>query len=194
MDFYRQKGKKKKDILKHLSDWYKKSGISGNMRIEAISDRHFQILFSNINSDIENNIADVGYGCSQVLPIIVSGNSLVEGSTFIVQEPEIHLHPKAQAELGTFFYNLTRKKIQTLIETHSEHLLLRLQAHVASKKSNLSPDDIKIFYISKENGKHEYKEIKLNKDGYFAEDWPKGFFPERYLEAKKIASKSLEIG
>ena len=192
MDHMRQKGKMKKNLVKKVSEWFKQCEISEHIRINPISDRHFEVVLSHKDSSTEENLADVGYGCSQVLPILVSGYNLRNGNTLVVQEPEIHLHPKAQAELGTFLYNLSKRNIQTIIETHSEHLLLRLQTHVANSESELSPEDIKIFYVSFENGKREITEIQLNKEGYFAKDWPKGFFPERYNEAKKIASKKLE--
>ena len=190
-DYLKQKGEKKKNIAKKVSKWLKDCNISDEINIKKLSDRHFELVLKNQLEDTLENIADVGYGCSQVLPILVAGYNLDQGNLFIVQEPEIHLHPKAQAELGSFFYNLMKEDIQMIIETHSEHLLLRLQAHVADRKSNLVPSDISIYYINTTNGKREIQQIELAEDGFFKDDWPDGFFPERLHEATKIHKRSL---
>jgi len=195
IDYFKQ-GKEKKQIVNLISKWFKKCEISERININTISDRHQEITLSQISndsysSDKQENLVDVGYGCSQVLPILVAGYSLSEGKILMVQEPEIHLHPKAQAELGTFFYDLAKKDVQSIIETHSEHLLLRLQAHIADKKSGLSPDDIRIYYVKVKDGERKIERLNLKENGFFADEWPEGFFPERYNEAKKIALGKL---
>lgn len=196
MDYYKQ-GKGKKQIVNSVSKWFKKSEISEKINIVSISDRHLEITLSQIRQKTTNpvkkdeNIADVGYGCSQILPILIAGYSLKKDSILMVQEPEIHLHPKAQAELGTFFYELSKKGVQSIIETHSEHLLLRLQAYVADKRSGLSPDDIRIFYVYSDRGKKKCTPLELNPDGRFKTEWPRGFFPERFEEIKKIVKGTV---
>ena len=191
MDSLKQKGKGKKNLFGAISNWFKTCEITDEIKINKISDRHFEIVLSNKESTKGDNLADVGYGCSQILPILAGGYNLPDDGIFIVQEPEIHLHPKAQAELGTFFYDLSKRGVQSIIETHSEHLLLRLQAHVADKNSDLTPEDVRIYYINTDKNKREIKKMELGEDGFFKDDWPKGFFPERLIEAKKIAKRSL---
>jgi predicted ATPase len=117
---------------------------------------------------------------------------LKKGQILIVEQPEIHLHPKAQAELGSFFCDLSKRNIQTFIETHSEHLLLRIQSHIAI--GDLNPEDVKVYYVfaNKNTDRKEVEEIKLNKNGTFLTEWPEGFFPERLVEVKKIAKASLK--
>jgi predicted ATPase len=191
MDHLKQRGKEKRNIVNKISDWFKACGISEKINIRTLSEKHFEVVLSHLASESEDNLMDVGYGCSQVLPILVAGFNLGADSLLLVQEPEIHLHPKAQAELGTFFYELAQKSIQTIIETHSEHLMLRLQAHVADKNSSLNPDDVRVYYVYSENGSRKIRKMELNEDGFFKDPWPEGFFPERYAEAKKIAKGSL---
>lgn len=192
MDYLRRRGKLKKNIVENVSEWFKSCEISEALDIRKLTDRHFEVVLSHYKDQPRQNLADVGYGCSQVLPILVAGYNLDNGGILMVQEPEIHLHPKAQAELGTFFYELSKRGIQTLIETHSEHLMLRLQAYVADKNTELNPEDIRVYYVHIDNkGKRNIKNIKLKEDGFFEEDWPQGFFPETYEEAKKIAKGSL---
>ena len=124
------------------------------------------------------------------MPIFISGTTLPERSALLIQQPEIHLHPRAQAGLGTFFKDLTKNNTQIFIETHSEHLLLRLQSHVAS--GELKPKDISIYYVyANKEGKKEVFHLPLNDKGLFDKEWPEGYFPERLDEAKKIAKASL---
>jgi len=200
MDYLKQKrSKEKKNILLKVIKWFNSCGMSNKIDVKILTDRHYEIVLSqnvydqNNEKTPEQNIVDVGFGCSQVLPVLVGGFNLDEGGIFIVEEPEIHLHPKAQAELGTFFYNLSKRNIQTFIETHSEHLLLRLQAHIADPESSLNPEDVNVYciYFDDKNVRR-IMELSLGENGFFNENWPRGFFPERLQEAKKIAKRSVK--
>ena len=140
--------RRKKDhlsIQSKINDWLVKSKMARQVEISPISDRHYEIHIENYFTGEKQNIADVGYGHSQVLPILVGGYSMGPGSTFLIEQPELHLHPKAQAELGDFFLDLYNNGVQTIIETHSEHLILRLQQHVAS--GIIPPNDIAVYFI-----------------------------------------------
>lgn len=189
-----RKGKETKSIIKKVAEWLSKAEISRRVELKILTDRHFEIKLQQFITREKENLVDVGSGCSQILPILVAGFNLEDNEIFIVEEPEIHLHPKAQAELGSFFYTLSKKNIQTFIETHSEHLLLRIQRHVA--QGDLKPEDVKLYYVyaNKKTKRKEIEEIKLNENGTFSTEWPEGFFPERLIEAKKMAKASLDRG
>jgi len=189
-DQSRRKGKRK-NIAQLVSNWLRQSGLAKSIYVFPFTDRHFEIYIDHIHTGEEVNIADAGFGISQILPILVAGYFIPSNSTFIIEEPEIHLHPKAQSEIGTFLYDVSKRDIQIFVETHSEHLLLRLQSHIAA--GDLSPNDVNIFYIySEEKGRRKiYKLIPIGKYGYFKEEWPQGFFPERIKEAENIAKHSL---
>ena len=189
---YLTKGKEKKNINENVSKWLNQCDISSDVEVKPLTDRHYEIRLSNSRTGESENLADVGFGCSQILPILIAGFNLEKGQILIVEQPEIHLHPKAQAELGSFFCDLSKRNIQTFIETHSEHLLLRIQTHIAA--GYLNPEDVKVYYVfaNKETDRKEVEEIKLNKNGTFLTEWPEGFFPERLVEVKKIAKASLK--
>jgi len=189
-DQSRRKGKRK-NIAQQVTNWLQQSEIAKRIVVFPLTDRHFEIYVSHIHTGEEVNIADAGFGISQILPILVAGYFIPSNSTFIIEEPEIHLHPKAQSEIGTFLYEVYKKNVQIFVETHSEHLLLRLQRHIAS--GDLSPKDVNVFYIyTDEKGKGKIdKLIPIGEDGYFSEEWPQGFFPERLREAEQIAKQSL---
>jgi len=188
---YLTKGKEKKNINENVSKWLNQCDISSKIEVVPLTDRHYEMRISNSRTGESENLADVGFGCSQILPILIAGFNLQKGQILIVEQPEIHLHPKAQAELGSFFYDLSKRNIQTFIETHSEHLLLRIQSHIAT--GDLNPEDVKVYYVfaNKETDRKEVEEVKLNKNGKFLTEWPEGFFPERLAEVKKIAKASL---
>jgi len=189
---YLTKGKERQNIIDGVSKWLNQCDISSNVEVVPLTDRHYEIRLSHSITGESENLADVGFGCSQILSILIAGFNLQKGQILIVEEPEIHLHPKAQAELGSFFCDLSKRNIQTFIETHSEHLLLRIQSHIAA--GDLNPEDVKVYYVfaNKNTDRKEVEEIKLNKNGTFLTEWPEGFFPERLVEVKKIAKASLK--
>lgn len=133
---------------------------------------------------------DVGVGISQVLPVVVAAQ---DGSASLVciEQPELHIHPAVQVGLGDLFIDgAVDQGLSFLIETHSEHLILRLLrrirevSEVTSKVVDqpLSPALIGVYYLSKRDGVVTIDEIPVTKDGDFAKPWPQGFFDERGAE------------
>jgi hypothetical protein len=192
-----RRGRRRMEVLESVSKWLRRFGVAEKLRVKTLTDRHFEIQAQHPMTGEYENLADVGYGCSQVLPILVAGCSapdrhLLPRPVLIVQQPEIHLHPRAQAELGDFFLELALKGTQCIVETHSEHLLLRIQSHVASPSVNLQPEDVAVYSVfARSDGKKEARHLRLNNEGIFIDDWPEGFFPERLAEATKLAREGL---
>ncbi|ARB27620.1 AAA family ATPase [Pseudomonas tolaasii] len=122
--------------------------------------------------------SDVGFGIGQMLPIIVEG-LVRDDSVICVEQPEIHLHPRLQAHLANFFVS-TCDNNQWIIETHSESLLLRLQAMIARKE--IPKETIAIYYVEPTLAGGEIIPIRLDSDGDFIDAWPEGFFEERLRE------------
>lgn len=189
---FSQRKKNKRNIALRVSEWLRQAEIAKKIHPVNLSSRHFELRLTHFRSGEDENLADVGYGCSQILPILVAGFSRPTGSTLVMEQPELHLHPKAQAELGTFLCRLKERNLQLFVETHSEHLLLRLQSHIAS--GDLSPDDVAVYYVytDKRDQKKCVKMLPIGRDGIFLEEWPEGFFPERLREAKKLAGLSVK--
>jgi len=183
-------GKKSKNIIQNVKQWMLKAEMASDIKIEPISERHYELKIQHPVTKEYQNYSDVGFGHSQVLPVLIGGFNLPMESTFIVEQPEIHLHPKAQAELGDFFLNLYSRQIQSLIETHSEHLILRLQRYVIEGK--ISPDDIVFYFVHASNEKKQIVELHLDENGKFTTEWPQGFFPERLDEAREMAKSRFE--
>ena len=180
-----RRGRKSRGIRQGVVKWLSHAGIASDIKIVALSDRYFEIHIQHPITKEYENFADVGYGNSQVIPVLVAGLNAIEGSAFIVEEPEIHLHPKAQADLGDFFLELCKRGVQSIVETHSEHMIVRLQKHIAS--GELNPEDLSIYYINPTSSGKELIRLELDSKGVFKREWPGGFFPERLNEARELA-------
>lgn len=168
-----------------LQRWISQAGLASEISVSWLSDRHYEILVTNPVSGESANVADVGQGTSQVLPVVVGGSRLAEGDVFIVEEPEIHLHPRAQAAMGDFFVDLALDGVQSFVETHSEYLILRIQQRVAS--GDIPASSVIFYYVrSGKSGKH-IDALHLDSNAAFCEQIPGGFFPQRVDEARKLA-------
>jgi predicted ATPase len=184
------------NVLKRAATWFKDAGVARDVRINPLTKRHFELLVED-DTGSKNNITDSGFGCSQVLPVLVAGYSLLKNRraslppTLVVQEPEIHLHPTAAAHLGTFFVDLARSGVQCFVETHSENIILRVARHVAL--GEITPDDVRIYWVSGSGGEHVATRLNLNADGTFDTEWPAGFFPTRASETLQLARAASGI-
>jgi hypothetical protein len=120
-------------LISAVGFWLKVLRLADSLRIRSVAKRLnlFEVDLKFRGRTIRNNLADVGFGVSQVLPVLVQGLLAQPGGVFLVQEPEIHLHPDAQAGLADFFIYLAAQGIMCVIETHSEYLLTRLRRRLA---------------------------------------------------------------
>lgn len=136
---------------------------------------------------LKHQAQDIGVGVSQVLPVVVAAQ---EGNASVVciEQPELHVHPAVQVGLGDLFIDgALNKGLSFLIETHSEHLILRLLRRIreATKEEirhddiPVTPDLVGVYYLSKESGHVVVTEIPITDEGEFDKPWPSGFFEER---------------
>lgn len=189
-----KRGNQKKNLVEGISRWFEYTGIAKELSVVSLTPRHFELCLVS-NDGTRHNICDVGFGCSQVLPVLTAGLSLfeVEASRgdrrlLMVQEPEIHLHPNAQAAMGSFFISLVSKGGQVMIETHSDNLILRVARHVAL--GDIAPEDVMIFFIS-DAGDERLLEIGFKDSGSFSVEFPEGFFPQRQSESLMLARAAM---
>lgn len=118
---------------------------------------------------------NVGFGYSYVLPILVAGLTATEGDILIVENPEAHLHPRAQSVLGKFMSWIARYKgVQLFVETHSEHIVNSFRVLVAQE--TLTPDDVNILFFD-EHYDHFAEKIVVDEKGHIR-DWPEYFFDQ----------------
>jgi predicted ATPase len=139
------------DVSHRLNAFGQASGLFQSVSIRDLSRSEsgpFQIVV-DLNGS-RSNIMDVGYGVSQALPIVTDLIRAKNETVFLLQQPEVHLHPKAQAELASFFAQMVRSKKHTLfIETHSDYLIDRLRVEARDGKI-IKPEDVSILYLDKD--------------------------------------------
>lgn len=124
---------------------------------------------------------DIGYGISQILPVIVEG--IASASRVIcVEQPEVHLHPRLQAQIADLMVETSRGEDgkQWIVETHSELLVRRIQTRLAEKA--ISPDDITVLYVNPTQRGSIVSVIEVDEQGNYLDEWPDGFFEEGYIE------------
>lgn len=137
------------------------------------------------------DLTNVGVGVSQVLPIVVTCLLAAPGSTVILEQPELHLHPAVQARLADFFIAMILLKKQCIIETHSEHLIERIRYRVVQDRKNTIHGGTKIYFFCKENGSTSIKDIAVTKFGSI-EDWPEDFFDQSQIANEEIVLMALQ--
>ena len=110
------------------------------------------------------NLMDVGYGVSQILPLIVDAQRANSKTVLLLQQPEVHLHPKAQAALGSMIKDWVSKSKKTVVvETHSDYLVDRLRLEV--KRGHLGESDLKIFFLEKKGNQTKLFPLKVDSEG-----------------------------
>jgi predicted ATPase len=155
------------------------------------------LLLVPTDQEIELHPADVGIGISQVVPVIVTALD-GEGRIVAIEQPELHIHPRLQAELGDLFIEAARKgQMQFLIETHSEHLVLRMLRRIRETSEGelppghpgLEPAQLLVAVVdpptSGPGGSPQgtrVHQLRIDNTGEFLDPWPHGFFEERAKE------------
>ncbi len=138
----------------------------------------------------ERPLPSLGVGVSQILPILVSGLLAPRGAILLIEQPELHLHPRAQAKLGDFFYGLSRSGKQCIIETHSDCLVNQLRLHMVRDESCRSW--IKMYFVTQDrNGISKFEPVQISRNGHI-KNWPAGFFDESVRQEEQIAREALE--
>ena len=158
---------------------------------------HTELKVRDLQTDLLLAPSDVGIGISQMIPIVV-GAINVRGGILAIEQPELHVHPSIQVGMGDLFifgiqnYSnaLTEPGKTLIIETHSEHIILRLLRRIRETKENELPSNVEEFsaenlsVIFVEMGKNgvEFSQLRVDEEGDFIDQWPQGFFEERIEE------------
>jgi hypothetical protein len=178
------------DVLPRVNAWLARLDIPYSIDASPLLDEDLSttigdvvvLVLTDLRSGLKVSPGDVGFGISQLLPIVVQ--TLVGAETIVcIEQPEIHVHPRLQADVADLFVESVRRRRgrQLIIETHSEHLMLRVQNHV--RAGDLDPEDIAVLYVDNdEHGDASVIRLRLDENGKFLDDWPHGFFEERFDE------------
>ena len=160
-------------------------------KLESLFSDLQELILYDRRSKTNVSHRDVGIGISQVLPVLVTSFAS-SGKIIALEQPEIHLHPALQAELGDVFIEaaLGERKNTLIIETHSEHILLRIMRRIRETTAGRLPEgflpirseDVCVLFVQPEGSRSIINEIPLNEKGDLVKSWPGGFFEEDFKE------------
>ncbi len=157
-----------KDALKGFG---RESGLFDEVSVKRLGNRGsepFQMQvrkYGKRTKGPRRNLVDVGYGVSQVLPVITELFRDSDTSMFLLQQPEVHLHPSAQAALGSLFCKVAARDRQLVVETHSDHLLDRVRMDVRDGRSELKPEDVSILFFERGDLDVRIHSLRLDAEG-----------------------------
>jgi len=149
----------------------------------------FEVKVKKTATSSEVLLPDVGFGVSQVLPVLALCYYAPENSTLIFEQPEIHLHPSVQAGLADVFIDVIKNRnMQIIFESHSEHLLLRLQRRIAEEQ--VSNEEVALYFADSSQAQHGLKPLEVDLFGNIT-NWPADFFGDRFQDIAGREKASL---
>lgn len=160
-----------------------------NVSVEPLGLFLGQIKLRNQMNSVSSVAPNIGFGISYVLPIIVDGLLGDKGKMLIVENPEAHLHPKAQSNLGFFLGKMASSGLTIIVETHSEHIVNGIR-RAALSKFGLAPEEVNIYFFENSDDNIEVNKIKIDNEGNLT-DFPTDFFDQvrqDMLEIIKLAA------
>jgi AAA domain, putative AbiEii toxin, Type IV TA system len=196
-----QWSERERDQLEQLGGDLSVLGLTSKIEAKSVDDTQVELKVGRLpvpQSGGKNdlvNIADVGFGVSQTLPVVVALLVAHPGQLVYIEQPEIHLHPRAQFAMATLIANAANRGVQVVAETHSSLLLLGVQSLVAEGK--LSPGKVKLHWFSRnKDGATTITSGDLDETGAFG-DWPEDFSDvdlkteSRYIDAAHARLKPV---
>lgn len=191
-------GEVESQLIDAINEWFPKWGIAGAAQLSRLTKKEsakpiYSLDIKDPTTSIFSNLPNVGFGISQILPVLIACYRASKNSLIIIEEPEIHLNPKVQAGLADMFLKVAEANKHFIIETHSEHLILRFQKAVAE---GLDPNLIRIYYVGssdKAPKNRVIKRIEIGDDGVLKK-WPEGFLEEDFEDNMTIMKASFKHG
>lgn len=188
----RGRGRRKQTLEERVAHWLEELGLIDSFTVRSIKggSNLYEVRVRKTPHAAEVLITDVGFGVSQVLPVIVLCYYVPEGSTVLLEQPELHLHPRVQAALADVFVDVAKNRnVQVIFESHSEHLLRRLQRRIADE--TIARSDAALYFCDVEDGESRLSELRLDDYGNVT-NWPKDFFGDDFGEIAAIAEAALK--
>ncbi len=195
--------KEKPDRLSELGDALRHLGLTWKVEARQVSATKVELKVGRLREGKRGgardtvNIADVGFGLSQVLPVVVSLLAARPGQIVYLEQPEIHLHPRAQVALADLLVDAVKRGVQVIVETHSELLLLGVQTAVA--RQQLSPGSVRLHWFERDDeGATRITSAELDERGAFGE-WPVDFADvamkamQAYLDAEAPPTRQMTL-
>ena len=187
----RGRGYPRLTLEQYIAQLFKDLGLIHDFRITPVADgiHVYEVRVRKSRNSAEVLITDVGFGVSQILPVLALCFYVPPRSTVLLEQPEIHLHPMAQSGLADVFIDVWKKrKVQVLVESHSEHLLQRLQRRIAEER--ISQSEVSLLFCSPENGHSVMTPLQVDPYGNI-KNWPENFFGDQFGEIAAMSEAML---
>ena len=190
--------KRSEQFQKVVARWLLQLDLIKSFDVKPIREggQEYEVLVQVRRGSCEVNLMDVGFGLSQLLPVIVECFYVPAGSTIIFEQPEIHLHPSVQAGLADLFIEAIRARedgkdrgVQVIVESHSEHFLRRLQRRIAEEV--LSPDEVATYFCEPGPSGSTIRELKVDEFGNI-QNWPDSFFGDDMGDVLAMTDAAME--
>lgn len=177
-------GEDSKSVIQQTEEWL--NYILEGAKIEIIGKEKQSSVLSLLINSRKNSYNykpnNVGFGYSYILPLVLTGLIAKPGEIVIVENPEAHLHPRAQSKISEFFAKVASCGVQVFIESHSEHILNGLRVSALNPNVKISHDDIAITYF---NESFTSMTLSIDAKGKI-ENWPEGFFDQQEIDLSSI--------
>lgn len=188
----RGKGKRGFTVEEYVAHWLKELGLVHNFSVKALTpdSNLYQVWITRSPGALPVLITDVGFGVSQILPVLAICYYVPEGSTILLEQPEIHLHPAVQSGLADVFIDaIKRRNVQIVLESHSEHLLRRLQRRLAEEQ--IAPEQVALYFADASEGEPTLRALELDEYGNIR-NWPANFFGDEMGDLAAMAEAAMQ--
>jgi len=177
--------KRRMTLEERVASWLKELELIHSFKVEPVAQDSniYQVRVQKTPSSAKVLITDVGFGVSQILPVLVLCYYAPKGSIILLEQPEIHLHPSVQSGLADVFIDAAKNRdVQIVVESHSEHLLRRLQRRVADE--TITADKTALYFCEAGNEGSKLNTLDVDQFGNIT-NWPKNFFGDEFGEIAK---------
>lgn len=175
-------GRGKQTLEVKIAHWLKELGLIHSFKVERIAKGSslYEVKVRRTAGSSEVLITDVGFGVSQILPVLVMCYYVPEGSIILLEQPEIHLHPSVQMRLADVFIDAVKtRNVQIILESHSEHLLSRLQRRLAEEA--VTKDEVALYFCDAGPAGSQLNQLDIDLFGDI-KNWPPNFFGDQFGE------------
>lgn len=186
-------GTRGETVEEHVARWLKKMHLIHDFSLKPLGEnrREYEVRIQQHPGSAEVLLTDVGFGVSQLLPVLVLCYYVPEGSILLLEQPEIHLHPSVQADLADVFIEVAKtRNLQIILESHSEHLLRRLQRRIAENEK-ISSDQTALYFCEMKEGVSQLMPLHLDEYGNI-NNWPRDFFGDEMGDLVALTDAAMK--